>query len=432
METREITVRVRTGTGELEDRTFTTYRTHHGPVVRGTDDRWISVALMEEPMRALMQSFSRTRARNLDEYLTIMEAHTNSSNNTLFADAEGNVAYLHSNFIPVRDTRFDYDSPVDGSDPSTDWDGVHDIEDSPNAINPETGFAFCTNNWPYSAGGDDSPQPSEYPSYMDRGRENPRGIHALMLLEDQGGFTLEGLRAAAYDSYLPAFEDAIPALLSDLAGLPAEHPDAARLDEVMGVLADWDLRWDTASVATSIAVFWGTDFLGRTGDAQRAAGMNGYDYMAAPAASQDRIEALTAALDRLTEDFGDWHTPWGEINRFQRLTGEIDLSFDDAAPSTPVGFTSSRWGSLASFGARPRDGTDRWYGTSGNSFVAVVEFGERLRAVAVTAGGLSNDPLSDHFDDQIERYATGDLRDVHFYREDVEAAAQERYRPGMR
>jgi acyl-homoserine-lactone acylase len=181
-----------------------------------------------------------------------------------------------------------------------------------------------------------------------------------------------------------------------------------------------------------VAVFWGTDFLERTREAQRAAAMDGYTYMASSAASRARVEALTAALDRLEEDFGDWRTPWGEINRFQRLSGEIDLEYDDEAPSTPVGFTSARWGSLASFGARPREGTDRWYGSSGNSFVAVVEFGERLRAVAVTAGGLSNDPASPHFDDQVERYATGDLREVRFYREDVEAAARERYRPGMR
>ena len=432
VETREVTVRVRAAEGALEERTFTTYRTHHGPVVRGTGDRWVTVALMEEPMRALMQSFSRTRARNLGEYLAIMEAHTNSSNNTLFADAEGNVAYLHSNFVPIRDTRFDYSAPVDGSDPSTDWNGVHDIEDSPNAINPETGFAFCTNNWPYSAAGDDSPDRSAYPPYMDRGSENPRGIHALMLLEGRDDFTLEGLRTAAYDSYLPAFEAPVPALLADLGALPPAHPDAARLAEARALLADWDLRWDTASVATSVAVFWGTEFLGRTRAAQRAAGMDGYDYMAVPAASAARVEALSAALDRLAEDFGDWRTPWGEINRLQRLSGAIDLGFDDRAPSTPVGFTSARWGSLASFGAQPRDGTARWYGSSGNSFVAVVEFGERLRALAVTAGGLSNDPASPHFDDQIGRYATGNLREVRFYREDVEASARERYRPGMR
>jgi acyl-homoserine-lactone acylase len=432
VEMREVAVPYRTGDGGMAERTFTVYRTHHGPVVRGTDDRWVSVALMEEPMRALMQSYSRTRAANLGEYLAIMEAHTNSSNNTLFADAEGNIAYLHSNFVPERDTRFDYDAPVDGSDPSTDWQGVHDIEESPNSINPATGFAFCTNNWPWSASGVASPDPDAFPAYMDRGTENPRGIHALMLLQDRTDFTLEGLREAAYDSYLPAFEEAVPALVADVGALGADHPEKARLDEAAGLLREWDLRWDTASVPTSIAVFWGTAFMGMARDDARDAGMDLYDYMAAPGAASTRVEALREALDRLEGDFGDWRTPWGEINRFQRLSGDIDLVFDDDAPSTPVGFTSARWGSLASFGAAPRNGTRRWYGTSGNSFVAVVEFGDSVRAMAVTAGGLRNDPSSPHFDDQIDRYATGDLRPVHFYRDDVEAAARERYRPGVR
>jgi acyl-homoserine-lactone acylase len=267
---------------------------------------------------------------------------------------------------------------------------------------------------------------------MDRGSENPRGIHALMLLQDRTDFSLEGLREAAYDSYLPAFEDAVPALVADVAALGANHPRKAELDAAAALLDAWDLRWDTASVPTSIAVFWGTAFMGMARDDAREAGIDIYEYMAAPAAASIRVEALAEALDRLEGDFGDWRTPWGEINRFQRLTGDIDLVFDDDEPSTPVGFTSARWGSLASFGAAPRNGTRRWYGTSGNSFVAVVEFGDSVRAVAVTAGGLRNDPASPHFDDQIDRYATGDLRQVHFYRDDVEAAARERYRPGVR
>jgi acyl-homoserine-lactone acylase len=132
----------------------------------------------------------------------------------------------------------------------------------------------------------------------------------------------------------------------------------------------------------------------------------------------------------LEEDFGTWRTPWGEINRFQRLTGDIVQPFNDDGPSTPVGFTSSRWGSLASFGARRYPGTRKFYGTSGNSFVAVVEFGDRVQARAVTAGGLNSDPASPHFNDQAERYATGNLRDVYFYPEDIEAHAEREYHPG--
>jgi acyl-homoserine-lactone acylase len=432
LHTREATVRYRLPDGGTAERTFTVYRTHRGPIVRAVDGRWVSVALMEEPMRALIQSFARTKASNLDEFLAVMRNHTNSSNNTLFADAQGNIAYLHANFVPVRDTRFDYSRPVDGSDPATDWRGVHTIEDSPNAINPATGFAFCTNNWPYSAAGAASPRREDYPAYMDRGGENARGVHALRLLEGRSGFTLEGLRAAAYSTQLPAFDALVPALVRGWDALPAGDPLKAATAEPVAVLRAWDLRWDTASVATSLAVFWGTELVDARLQADaRAAGMDAFAFAATRTTAAQRLEALRAAVDRLTADFGDWRTPWGEVNRFQRLSGTIDLTFDDNAPSTPVGFTSARWGSLASFGAAPREGTRRWYGTSGNSFVAVVEFGERVRALAVTAGGLSNDPASPHFNDQAVRYATGDLRPVRFYREDVEAAARRTYRPGL-
>jgi len=410
METRQVTVPFRTDAG-MEEREFTVYRTHHGPIVREVDGRWVAIALMEEPMSALIQSYSRTKARNLQEYVEVMQLHTNSSNNTLFADAEGNIAYFHSNFVPVREIRFDYGRPVDGSDPATDWKGVHSFEESPNVINPQSGWAYCTNNWPYSAAGPDSPRQADYPPYMDAGSENFRGVHAIMLLEGKTDFTLEGLRDAAFDSYLPGFEESIPALVAAFDALPDGDPLKAPLTEPVDVLRHWDLRWGGESVATSLAVFWNEAFTEADGNGAM-------------------LQALGAAVARLEEDFGRWQTPWGEINRFQRLTGDIVQDFDDQAPSTPVGFTSSRFGSLASFGARRYPGTVRFYGTSGNSFVAVVEFGDSVRALAVTAGGLNHDPTSPHFNDQAERYANGNLREVYFYPNQLTGHVEREYRPG--
>ena len=134
----------------------------------------------------------------------------------------------------------------------------------------------------------------------------------------------------------------------------------------------------------------------------------------------------------MTADFGSWKTPWGNINRYQRLTSDIVQKFDDAAPSIPVPFTSARWGSLASFGARAYPGTKKWYGTSGNSFVAVVEFGkDSVRAKAVTAGGVNSVPGSKHFNDQAQRYATGNLRDVYFYKPQLVGHTERTYHPGQ-
>src|SRR5690606_23372853 len=242
LRTREVVVRYRTEDGGMAERTFTAYHTHRGPIVRAVDGRWVSVALLQDPVNQLIQSYSRTKARNLDEFLEIMRLHTNSSNNTLFADAEGNIAYLHSNFVPRRDVRFDYSRPVDGSDPATDWQGVHSIEESPNAINPSTGFAFNTNNWPYSAAGAGgaSPKREDYPPYMDSGTENFRGILALKLLEGRTDWTLEGLRAAAYDSYLPAFEKLVPALVEGWDALPASDRLKRATAEQVRLLREWD------------------------------------------------------------------------------------------------------------------------------------------------------------------------------------------------
>ncbi len=141
------------------------------------------------------------------------------------------------------------------------------------------------------------------------------------------------------------------------------------------------------------------------------------------------LQSLAAASDKLAADFGSWKTPWGDINRFQRLTGDIVQPFNDAGPSIPVGFTSAVWGSLASFGARAYPGTKKWYGTSGNSFVAVVEFGDRVRAKAVTAGGESGNPASPHFNDEAKRYATGELREVYFYRDQLKGHTEREYHP---
>jgi acyl-homoserine-lactone acylase len=407
-----IRVPFKTASG-MSERRFTVYRTHHGPIVREADGKWVAVRLMQEPLKALTQSYSRTKARNYAQFRDSMELHTNSSNNTIYADADGTIAYFHSNFIPKRDVKFDWSRPVDGSDPATEWQGVMSIDESPNLRNPAAGWLYNANNWPWSAAGVDTFKRSDYPAYVDRGaEESPRGLHALRLFPGRKDFTLESLLAAAYDSYLPAFDSLLPPLFAAYDAAP-DGALKSSIAEQVALLRAWDRRWSVESVPTSLAVYWGEE-IGRTRQ---------------PAAEQ-QLRALAAASERLARDFGTWKTPWGTINRFQRLTGDIVQPFNDNAPSIPVGFTSSRWGSLASFGARTYPGTRKMYGTSGNSFVAVVEFGDRVRARAVSAGGQSGSPASKHFNDQAERYATGNLRDVYFYREQLRGHTEREYHPG--
>ena len=412
------------------EKSFTVYKTHHGPVVREADGKWISIRLMQDPIKALTQSYSRTKAKTYQAFRESMDLHTNSSNNTIYADADGTIAYFHSNFIPKRDTRFDWTKPVDGSDPATEWNGVLSIDETPGLRNPSSGWLYNTNNHPWSAAGPDSPKKADYPVYVDRNGENPRGIHAIRVLENKKDFTLESLMAAAYDTYLPAFAAQVPALVSAWDKTPASSPLKKQTAEQIALLRGWDYRWSATSVPTSLAVYWGEEIGRRVSDAARQAGIPADEFIVQKAAPEQLLQALVTASDKLTADFGSWKTPWGDINRFQRLTGDIVQPFNDSGASIPVAFPSARWGSLASFGARTYPGTKKMYGTSGNSFVAVVEFGDKVRAKAVTAGGQSGDPSNKHFNDQAQRYATGELRDVYFERAQVEANTERKYQPG--
>jgi acyl-homoserine lactone acylase PvdQ len=429
VKSRTIAVPYKTAAG-MARREFTVHRTHHGPVVREALGKWVSVRLMEEPLKALVQSYTRTKARSYREFRESLELHTNSSNNTIYADADGTTAYFHANFIPRRDTKFDWRKPVDGSDPATEWNGVHSIDESPLVVNPANGWLYNSNNWPYSAAGADSPRQRDFPSYVEEGGENPRGIHAIRVLGTKKDFTVDSLMSAAYDSYLPAFAELIPALVAAHDATPESSPLKLKLADPIQALRGWDFRWSVASVPTSLAVFWGDELWRRTRSSADDENVTVYDYVRDKTAPEQKLQALAAACDKLAADFGSWKTPWGEINRFQRLIGDIAQPFDDAGPSLPVGFTSSRWGSLASFGARAHKGTKKWYGTSGNSFVAVVEFGDRVRAKAVTAGGASGDPRSPHFNDQALRYSLGELRDVYFYRDQLQGHVEREYHPG--
>jgi acyl-homoserine-lactone acylase len=422
-------VRYRTA-GGMAKKEFTIYHTQHGPIVREANGKWVSVRLMQRPLDALIQSFTRMKARNLKSFRKTMELHTNSSNNTTFADADGDIAYFHSNFIPRRDTSFDWSRPVDGSNPRTDWKGVLSIDESPNAINPPNGWVFNSNNWPWSAAGPFSPKRSDFPAYVELSREeSPRGRHALKVLPGKRDFTIASLISAAYDSWLPSFARMIPGLLKSYDALPASDPMKASLAGPIAALRPWDYRWATNSIPTSVAVFWGENLFDRLGAKPRQAVMSAETYAIDRATDTERLQSLAAATAKLAQDFGKWQTPWGEINRFQRITDDIFPKFDDAAPSIPVPFTSSRWGSLASFAAHAYPGTKKWYGTSGNSFVAVIEFGDSVRARAITAGGESGNPASPHFNDEAQRYSTGNLRDVYFYPSQLKGHTERVYHP---
>ena len=411
----------------MSERSFPMYHTHHGPVTHMLDGKWVATKINWDPVNALQQSFIRTKQSGHDGFRKMMDIRTNSSNNTVYADSDGNIAYYHGNFVPRRDTQFDYSKPVDGSNPATDWQGLHPVDEIITVLNPENGWLQNCNSTPFTVAAQFSPKREDYPLYMAPDAESFRGIHAVNVLTGQSDLTIDKLIEIAYDPYLPGFEQLIPGLITafDEAG-----EVFAELAPAIDALRGWDLTVSADSVAMSLAHFYATRYRAEGANPLKLAGMHQINYFGTDSPYDERLQIFAATVAGLTADFGQWDTPWGEINRFQRLTGDIEHPFNDDAPSLPIAMASGRWGALASFGARSYPGTKRIYGSSGNSFVAVVEFGDRVKARSLLAGGQSGDPGSAHFDDQAQRYAERDFKDVAYYKEDVERRAEKTYHPG--
>ncbi len=409
----------------IRERKFPIYRTHHGPITQAVDGQWTASAMMWEPSKALAQSFIRTKQSGYEDFREMMDFRTNSSNNTVYADASGNIAYFHGNFIPRRDASLDYTKPVDGSDPGTDWQGLHQVDECILLLNPENGWLQNCNSTPYTAALEYSPKRADYPKYMSRDQENFRGVHAIELLKDKRGYTIDSLIALAHDPYLPAFKALIPGLIQAYDANPI-----SKLKEPIEVLRNWDYKTSATSVAMTLAHYYGTLSYRHAERPDGMYAMQLVNYWGSQSPNTEKLALFQETIDQLKIDFGIWKTPWGEVNRYQRLNGDIRQPFDDVKPSIPIRFASGRWGALAAYGARYDNNTKKIYGTRGNSFAAVVEFGDTVKAKTILAGGQSGDPNSPHFDDQIELYANQEWKDAAYYKEDVLKRAKSTYHPG--
>ena len=414
---------------------FTMYFTQHGPVVAEKNGKWVAVDMMNTPINALEQSYLRTKAKGYVSFKEVMKLNGNASNNTVFADRDGNIAYWHGNFMPKRDPKFDWSQPVDGSNPETEWKGLHAVDELVQVHNPATGWIQNCNSTPFTVSGSSSPVKANYPAYMAPDAENYRGINAARVLGQKFMFTLDTLIASANDPHLAAFDELLPPLLAAYKTVSSDAANTSNdLAEAIQILQSWNKNYGTTSIGTTLGVFWGEKIQrlarSRVPSDQRLDFLSFTAFVNTKTSAQEKINALKEVLTDLTRDFGTWKTSWGDINRYQRLTGHIQESYDDQQPSIPVGFTPSAWGSLAAYGARTAPNTKKRYGYVGNSFVAVVEFGKKVKARSVVTGGQSSKPGTQHFTDQASMYCEGKFKDIWFYPEDVKQHVEKTYHPG--
>jgi len=417
--------------GELETTSINALFTHHGPIMAKRNGKWISVKADNRIANGLIQCWQRTKAKNFVDFKKTLDLKGNISNNTVYADAEGNIAYWHGNRIPIRDTKYDWSKAVDGSISATEWKAYHNIDETVVSINPKNGWLQNCNSTPFTAAGSNSPKKENFPFYMAPDGENFRGINAVRVLSEGNKYNIDKVIKAGYDTRLSAFEVLVPALIKVFENSISYNDSLyAYLIGPVTVLKNWDFRTSENSIATSLAIEWGQKLLPAI---SRATGTDQVDKtknFCANAKANDLLQPLLMTISELQNKFGRWQIPWGEINRLQRISTDIDNKFDDNKPSYPVGFASAQWGMLPSFVSRTFAGTKKRYGYNGNSFICAVEFGKKIKARSLLMGGENANENSKHFFDQGYMYSKGQFKDVLFYKEDVMKHVERSYHPG--
>jgi len=418
--------------GKLLSKSFKTYYTHHGPVMAKRNGQWISVKANNRSIKSLIQSWQRTKSKGFEDYKKNMEMLANTSNNTVFADDKGNIAYWHGNFIPKRDTAYNWSKPVDGSTSVTEWKGLHSLNEMIHVYNPSSGFLQNCNSTPFTVSGISSPKKENYPHYMALDGENFRGLNAVKIFKDRTQLNINKVIESAYDTHLAAFDLLIPALLNAYEKNKLDTNFTA-LSAPIALLKNWDRNSSATSVATTLAIEWGQKLFPTI---MRSNGKDESDQVQKTTAFTESnnvnllLNSLLEVTKELTAKFGTWQKPWGEINRYQRLTGNIVEKYNDAEPSIPSGFAASTWGCLPSFVSKAYPNTKLRYGYNGNSFICAVEFGKKVIAKSLLAGGESSDRDSKHFSDQAIPYTKGEFKEVLFYKEDVLKHVEKSYHPG--
>lgn len=421
--------------GKLIPKTFTTYYTNHGPIMAGRDGKWISLKSNNRSMKSLEQSWVRTKSKSFQDYKKAMDLKANTSNNTVYADKEGNIAYWHGNFVPVRDKKLNWSKVMDGTTPATQWKGLHEVSEIVHSYNPVNGWLQNCNSTPYTVAGANSPKEENYLPYMAPDGESFRGLNAVRLLSKGNNYTLDKVIADGYDNKLTAFEFLIPALISSFEkNISANNLLYNELSEPISLLKNWDYYAQENSVATTLAVEWAYKLdpiiqKVYTNEGELDQVENTINFTK-NATFDQLLPPLLMAINELKNKFGTWQIPWGEINRFQRTSGEISMTYNDTVESLPISYGPAIWGSLPAFKSSYQKDTKKRYGTNGNSFVCAVEFGTKLKAKSLLAGGNSGDLKSKHFYDQADMYRKGQFKDVLFYKDDVQKNAQKTYHPG--
>ncbi len=428
----EITISYKKG-NELLTKKFMVYYTHHGPVVSVMNNKWITLKTTEANTELVAMHWEKMKSRNFDQFKTAINKRVMTGSNIVYADRKGNIAYWHGNFVPQKDPSLDWKRPVDGSTDATEWKGTYTLDEIPYYKNPQNGWLQnCNSTVLYATGSFDTAM-SKKPGFMFPDGQTPRAMNAVRLLNTMQGATMDDVVAAAHDTYLPNAARFIPDLIRAYTNIKT---DTSGLQAPIEILKKWDFRTDTGSVATTLAVMWMERIIEQNVSAlqkpytneERYSITNGAAVSTKAMSEQQLVDSFKTVIAALIKDHGTWKVSWGSINRYQRNSAGQAVSDNNKSWALPA--TPGYMGSLNAYVSRRTPATKKRYGVTGNTFVAVVEFGKKLKAKTILTGGASSDPNSPHFTDQVDGYINHTYKDILFYKKEVKKGAERTYHPG--
>jgi len=432
---RQEIIKVKTDKG-VEERKYEFTDTHLGPIVDKEDDtHFIAVRIANlDKLGAFTQGYRMTKAKSWEEWRPALDELQLAMFNCIYADKDGNIAYIYNGAVPRRDPSFSWDKPVDGGDPKTEWQGYHSIAELPQCINPPTGYVQNCNQSPFTTTDDFNPIPQNFPDYMveDKAAETRRAQMSRMLLRKMHHVTLDEWCAAGADVTVYWAMTVMPELKYEFALLEKEKPEAAeQLRPYVEHLTKWNFQAGIDSTEATLCYAWYLEL--------HAAGEPGADtkmqakYMQSPRA---RLEALKPAVQKLKLLFGDWKVPWGTVARMQRLENVRDRAdferFSKDKPSLPSPGMPGQMGTIFNtYYLPPSPAKRQLYGVAGHSYIACIEFGkEKVEARSIVTFGQSGKPDSPHFFDQAALYSARQYKPAWFQWDDVVAHTKAKYHPG--